>query len=314
VEQKDKEKEEKGEEKKGGAGKTGPGPMLPMMRSRLFVFSAAELERLKQVASHQDPKDWISTNDALSAHIWKSVTKARGLSSSSAPSTLIMACNGRQRLIPPLPKAYFGNVNFYIRDQMPCNELSSLPLNLLSRSVRKAVNRMSDERLRCAIEWIQQQAEAKTHSIASIQANMKSFLGVDFAITSWVQFPIYDCDLGFGRPFYVGIPPTNFDGLAIVTRARQNDGSFNVVIGLKDEHMTALENDPDFHLPHLPLPAPQFPVPVSVEDTNQRTNDQQLTNKFFQRNNKLLLGATLAVAIIVAFVKRNKLFNFKVLR
>lgn len=86
--------------------------------SAILFFADDKLERLKAMVSEQlqktgDAASWVSTNDALCALIWASVTAARaaGNTRSSQPYTLFaMAVDGRNRLNPPVSPAYTGNV------------------------------------------------------------------------------------------------------------------------------------------------------------------------------------------------------------
>ena len=51
----------------------------------------------------------ISTNDALVAHLWRTLTRARGIPLDTRV-ICAFALDGRTRLNPPLSPNYFGNV------------------------------------------------------------------------------------------------------------------------------------------------------------------------------------------------------------
>ena len=100
-----------------------------------FYFSLAKLAELKQLASSSNQSDpWVSTHDALCGHLWRRISIARGFKSSdcrdSQTSHVQFACaiQGRQRLSPPLPDDYLGNVSFYCPVTLTSN--ARLPIHL----------------------------------------------------------------------------------------------------------------------------------------------------------------------------------------
>ncbi|XP_021753447.1 protein ENHANCED PSEUDOMONAS SUSCEPTIBILTY 1-like [Chenopodium quinoa] len=83
-----------------------PGPL----RERIFHFSSASLIALKAKANQEcETHTSISTFQALSALVWRSITRARNLSSNQSISCSILV-NGRNRLDPPLSEENFGNI------------------------------------------------------------------------------------------------------------------------------------------------------------------------------------------------------------
>lgn len=91
--------------------------------ARVFRFEAAELETIKKAATPAEPGAWVSTFEALSAHIHPCVWNARyGSSQESgsgpapvpapvpAEAKLLLANNFRRR-VPHMPAHYVGNCN-----------------------------------------------------------------------------------------------------------------------------------------------------------------------------------------------------------
>ncbi|ORX94943.1 transferase [Basidiobolus meristosporus CBS 931.73] len=211
-------------------------PTLPPMEVKLFHIRKEKLAELKE-AAQGDPGDvQVSTNDALIALVWRAVTRARGLSG-EMKLKCGFACDGRRRLCPPLPLGYFGNANFYPCSQMTANQLISQPLRTAGLSIRASVNQMTSERIRDALSWVDSK-EIKTN----IQPGFSSFLGKDFAFTSWHQFPIYEVDFGYGTPVRARLPAGKFDGLAISLPRYDGDG-VEMCVGLLAEHMRVFEMD-----------------------------------------------------------------------
>ena len=82
---------------------------LPQIARKIFYFSKENLKKLHDTYSSNDPTDsWISTNDALVAHICRTATRARGIPLDEQ-FTCTFACDVRKKVNPPLPPNYFGN-------------------------------------------------------------------------------------------------------------------------------------------------------------------------------------------------------------
>jgi len=241
---------------------TGP-VALPPMRVVDLQFEAATLERLKAVAlaarSNAESLDlagdatFVSLNDALSTHIWRLVTRARGLAT-DAPTRLGMAVDARKRFAPPLPVEYTGNVNLYATCAVPAavlgvqrdavaEDVETVDARTLAVAwrVRQAVDELTDARLRATVGWL-----ATMPVITSVQPSFQGFLGADLAITNWAQAGLNDADFGTGLPAWTGPGPMAgaFDGLAIFN-ARPG-GGYTVVLGLRTDHMDRLLADPLF--------------------------------------------------------------------
>ncbi|RIB20423.1 transferase [Gigaspora rosea] len=85
-------------------------PVTTPITTKIFSFSHDDLKRLRDYYSVGIPNgSWISTNDALVAHIWRTVIRARNTDLNTEVFCRF-ALDGRNRLNPPIPKSYYGNV------------------------------------------------------------------------------------------------------------------------------------------------------------------------------------------------------------
>ncbi|CAG8762420.1 16539_t:CDS:1 [Racocetra persica] len=86
------------------------GPTNKSLTTKIFRFCQDDLKRLHDYYSAGIPNgSWISTNDALVAHFWRTMTRARNINLNTEVFCSI-SLNGRDRLNPPIPKSYYGNV------------------------------------------------------------------------------------------------------------------------------------------------------------------------------------------------------------
>ncbi|KAI9830082.1 MAG: hypothetical protein M1826_005075 [Phylliscum demangeonii] len=199
-------------------------PSLPPITSRIFHLSLAKLARLKRDASPADGSSWISTNDGLAALIWHCLSRARAGHLSpeqkAAPSMLGIAVNGRARMQPALAEPYLGNVNLFAHVTAPVLDLiaPSNPLSTSAVAIRKAIAAIDDPHIRSAIALIQ-----SIDDLSRLQPGFQPFLTTDIAMSSWTHMPVYQADFGAqvgGRPRWIRLPQSLFDGLAILLPRR----------------------------------------------------------------------------------------------
>ncbi|GBG71901.1 hypothetical protein CBR_g10837 [Chara braunii] len=219
----------------------------------------------------------FTTNDVLMAHLWKCVTRARGLHVSKADEKeedegegcadvssacsdtwqsgedgklvrLGTAVDGRKRLRPCLPEGFFGNVVFWSCASAPAGQLVTESLGRTAQRIHRSVQEMVDDNLRDTIDWIEQQDD-----LTAIELSCRYFLGPDLVCSNWSRLPVYDCDFGWGPPVFVGLPPLRFDGFVVITAAGKKQqasgyggGGLFVTICLRTEHMNNLKSDPHF--------------------------------------------------------------------
>ena len=91
----------------------------PTVQCDTLFFSDESLKRFKHMvlksvqAYVPNPPEWISTNDALYAFLWSSISAARLSADPKPPRNLTskfrLAINLRSKLIPPLAEDYCGN-------------------------------------------------------------------------------------------------------------------------------------------------------------------------------------------------------------
>jgi hypothetical protein len=138
------------------------------VESAILFFADAELERLKVMVSEQVEKveesaSWISTNDALCALIWASVTAARvaGNIQSAQPYTLFaMAVDGRTKLCPPMPPAYTGNMILVSKAVDSYENLAAIAgepqgLARAAQLIRSSLQAIDDAMIRDVIAMVQ---------------------------------------------------------------------------------------------------------------------------------------------------------------
>jgi hypothetical protein len=240
-----------------------------------FNFTASALAALKQEATATLPPTtpFISTDDALTALVWQSVTRARA---SRLPpterTTLGRAVDARRYLaISPL---YPGLLNNLVYETHTVASLQRTPLGALAASLRAAVDpspsssspssfspsSSSPSSSSSSRPLSSSQVRQRTLATAALLARTPDKSAVDFmaaiaphtdvALSSWAKEGPALCGLAFGMglgpPVAVRRPAfVPFEGLAyFMPRAREGDVA--VLVCLRKEDLALLREDEVF--------------------------------------------------------------------
>jgi NRPS condensation-like uncharacterized protein len=140
-------------------------PRMLLFESKYFRISLGALELLRSniVKSLSIP---FLINDVIVSAFWSCVTESRhraGLMPEGTMTSMMgMAVDTRNRLDPPMPNLYTGNVNFYCPVILPLSDLISpgFDLGTVTTAVRSAFKFVSS-----------------VEHIADVQVGLKFFLG-----------------------------------------------------------------------------------------------------------------------------------------
>ena len=223
---------------------------------QLFHFSAQSTAALKDRANPRNcstpqSQDWVSTDAALSALIWRSVVsaacKSQGIEVKSTLSGFCSGINARGRFDPPLPRDFVGSA--WVLDpatKIPLNELLRPDPNLadIAMVIQKSREKITSEYLDSLISLI----DTLPDPSLLLPAAFTDALRTTGAVSSWANFPLYDSDWGglLGKCQRVRIAQTGLmNGLQVVLPAlpERLGGGLEVVIGLEDEVMKVLMHD-----------------------------------------------------------------------
>ncbi|XVF65884.1 hypothetical protein PTKIN_Ptkin09bG0286800 [Pterospermum kingtungense] len=183
----------------------------------IFNLTADQPNTLKAKPNieHADTSRY-STYSVLTSHLWRCVSKARGLSDDQ-PTKLYVPIDGRSRLNPPLPSGYFGNVIFHATPSATAGDLQSEPFtNTIKRIHELVLKQVNDEYLRSAIDHIEKVPDQNT-----LVRGSHTFRCPNLADAGLMRLPIYDADFGWGRPIFMGPADVEQEGKIFVTFVRR---------------------------------------------------------------------------------------------
>lgn len=211
----------------------------PELAIKKLHFSAELLKRIKAEAVKGAAEgQTYTTFECLLGHLWKCITRARGLENEEGETRSLIAVNARRRLNPPLPKDYFGNVICHACPHTLIKDLMVQPLSFAAGLVHDAIKKVNNDYVRSALDFI----ELQQKNPVQIARTNRTVLTPNLSVTSWVNLPLYKLDFGFGTPVFAGNPFIPFEGLVILAPSHKKDGSIDVVLGLFAPDMSKLEN------------------------------------------------------------------------
>lgn len=210
----------------------------PDLAIKKLHFSPELLKKLKaEAAKGAEEGTSYSTFVSLLAHLWKCITKARGLEDEEGETRVLVAVNVRKRISPPLPKGYFGNAMCHTCPQTKMKDLVSKPLSFAAGHVHDSIKKVNSDYVRSALDFI----EIQQKNPVQIARTNKTVLTPNLSVTSWATLPLYNLDFGCGTPMFAGNPYIPFEGLVIFAPSHKKDGSIDVVLGLFAPDMERLE-------------------------------------------------------------------------
>lgn len=192
--------------------------------ARTFRFSEEEVETLKAATLEDKATTKFSSFEVLSAHIWRAITKARGLEK-SRKTTYSVACNVRGKLTPPMSETYFGNAVL-----MPFAETTVDKL-VASGGLSYAAGLVNDTIKKFSLHDI-------LMSVRDYKQNTKNplGLGIDENAHVWhggsLRLPLYEVDFGWGKALAVKNVRCLWDGFCYFDPTPNGGRSADITICL----------------------------------------------------------------------------------
>jgi hypothetical protein len=231
----------------------------PSHRGHVFYFSPAALAALKAEASPAnatgptDGQTWISTNDALTALLWRTVMAVQQPDpdklEGEPESVLIVALDGRLRTSdPPVHPHTLGCFLAWVAVSASIREmLSDAPpsLNLadLAVRIRKAVRR-ADDQFTDDVAALVDRLEDVDRLVPTAFLDVP---GNHCVQTTWVKFDFLGVDWGDalgGKTQAVRAPSVGIiNGLQVVLPALP-DGGVEVLVGVEESSLERLLSEP----------------------------------------------------------------------
>lgn len=233
------------------------------MEQHIWHISASKLVALKASAApapDDDMQQWVSTNDCVTALMWRAVTRARlaahGITSPENDQRHVALENSldvrnafRMVSADGIPKDYVGNVVMFSKAIMPlCQLVSPDTFRAVAVKTREAVETYRAwPTVRRAMEWI-----AACPQAADVEMDFLAVGGLDVVATSWRVLTAYEHgDFGFGPLMALRWATAVFDGYCFLYPRRpsdEEDEGVEIYLGLERGCMERLLLDKELAL------------------------------------------------------------------
>ena len=209
--------------------------------AELLKLTKEEVERLKKKANEcENPKGSrpYSRFEAISAHIWKCTSKARELEGNQQ-SVVRFNVEIRNRIIPNLPKNFYGNALIQTSARGFIGEITSKPLSYIAQKMREANELITNEYIRSQIDVIRgfENLDDARKLFINGGRDTTYFGNPNLVITSWMTFPSDKADFGWGKPMHFGIGSLSQFDRGLILLSPDEDSSVIVCMHFQVELM-----------------------------------------------------------------------------
>ncbi|KAL4885585.1 transferase family protein [Aspergillus karnatakaensis] len=205
-------------------------------------FPASRIAQLKQEAVAEGGCPGISRLDALLAHLWALINRARGHGTSPEDVYMNITLGARQRVSPPLPEAFIGSPLFLTHIRQPGSSACTSSIGRTALQIRQTMQQFTPGKIGAMLH-------DAAHEV-SPQRLWQGFLGSQHTlVTSWLRLRIYDVDFvggekgKSGKARYVHAVMPKMDGCLQVMDTGVEDGGIDVALYLDSEVMGRLVGD-----------------------------------------------------------------------
>eukprot|EP00727_Mastigamoeba_balamuthi_P013349 m51a1_g8637 putative anthranilate n-benzoyltransferase (468) ;mRNA; f:165671-167074 len=174
-----------------------------------LTFGPGELAALRSACG----RSASSTRSALMAHVWRLVAQASARDPASSqpqpgvPAMLAMAADSRSRMRPPLPEGFVGNANVFVPVWAPAGDLlrpGPEGLAAVAAAISGQLAAHTDAYIRGVVGWLS--AERASGAMERVREEWRPTAFGNVYATDWSRCPLYEADVGLGRPVAV-LPP-----------------------------------------------------------------------------------------------------------
>ncbi|KAI9743965.1 MAG: hypothetical protein M1818_002699 [Claussenomyces sp. TS43310] len=218
-----------------------PLPSGPPPSYHYFRFTAANLAQLRALCAPNDPAIHpTSTDDALSAFIWKRLSAHRLNQGQLPTSTTLFSRAVDCRRSLGVPKEYMGNMAMKTFSKMTFYSIDISPLSAIAIQLRQDVQKVRDtHQLRSLATLIAEEPDKTTINVVP-DFNPDT----DINASSWVGVDAYHLEFGLlGKPTLIRRPKSKPVMGLLFFLPRTRGGDIDALLCLRDEEMQGLRSD-----------------------------------------------------------------------
>ncbi|WP_170843038.1 acyltransferase [Streptomyces oceani] len=198
----------------------------------LVRLPSAEVREIKRSAIADLPgiDRWVSTADAVSAHLWQVLSRLRARPD-GARETLGTITNFQSALGQLLPPHYWGNTITNLSPVLTADELRGHALGEVAHLVRRTRSDVTAEKIRDETAFLLAQRAAGRQNRVMPRMLFGAFEGT-VQLNDMSKMPHYALDFGGGTPFWCDMPSGGLPWMVRVMSAPEEDGSLDVHVSM----------------------------------------------------------------------------------
>lgn len=193
-------------------------------------LSRAETAALKEAAMRDlaGTDKWVSTNDAVSAHVWKVLGELRNRPD-DAPESLGVIAQFSDIPEGALPETYWGNTITSMQPTMTAGELRSQPLSGVAHTIRQSLTEITADKMRDEVAFLLAQRAAGREKRVMPTMPFGAF-SHNTQLNNQSKLPYYDIDFGDGTPVWCAVPDLAIPWMVHLLATPEKDDSLDVDI------------------------------------------------------------------------------------
>ncbi|XP_006838767.3 LOW QUALITY PROTEIN: agmatine hydroxycinnamoyltransferase 1 [Amborella trichopoda] len=215
------------------------------LRMQKFHSSPHFLAKLKARPSVRCPSGGgYSTYESVVSHVWQKVTRARGASVGEEEISQVgISVNLRTRLVPPIPREYFGNMVLWAFPRTTVHELLSQSLDRVAELVHAAIAQVNNRYARSFADFDSLvEREGRWGELVPTGEMESEVFCPNLEASSWLWLPFDEMDFGSGGPdvFMPSFIP--YDGDVVTASQMKGKGGIDVFVCLFEAIMAVFQD------------------------------------------------------------------------
>ncbi|CAL4904357.1 unnamed protein product [Urochloa decumbens] len=207
----------------------------------LLHYTSNFVAELKARATGNNNNNKYTTFEAVSAHLWRKITAARGRAEDPSRTALNVTVNGRARLgADAVARGFFGNAVLTASSGTSARDLARGSLADAAALVRAGVRARDRRYFQSFVDFgaLHGGGEEELEPTVGDEDNV---LLPDVAADSWLHLELHRLDFGCGGRL-VGILPAHspLDGVVVLIPSLRKEGGVDVFVALWEKHAEVL--------------------------------------------------------------------------
>ncbi|KAI5076776.1 hypothetical protein GOP47_0009139 [Adiantum capillus-veneris] len=200
-----------------------------------FCIPKDMVEKMKSETQHQ-----YSAYEVVCAHIWKHTNRAWNHLKDTNVG-FINVVNMRDRMMPPLPRGYFGNAILWSIATTTSGQLNDENLAATARRIHDAILACSSSHMHEFLELLEVYPCLTEKILQPLNCN-----GVRMRVSSSAKFPVSSINFGWGKPLAARSASVEENNKIAFYPDPCSHGSIVFCLALPRNIMETLEHDPSF--------------------------------------------------------------------